>query len=158
MVKRRVRKRKPLTTEAKEKHSSKMKQWRIANPIKALIVGARSRSRQRGELCNITLEDLEPVPTHCPYLAIPLRKTGRRTDNSYSIDRRDPECGYMKGNVLICSWKANRIKGQHSITDLLKLGLAAATGESGVTTEEVVQAAVQFAAKRKGEPYPLPRV
>lgn len=49
--------------------------------------------------------------TTCPILGIPLDYFAIKTqENSPSFDRVDPSLGYIKGNVIICSWRANRIK------------------------------------------------
>jgi hypothetical protein len=70
--------------------------------------------------CNKTLHqfdiefgDLE-WPTHCPALGLELDYATfgsyRMPENAASFDRIDPSLGYVKGNVVIISWRANRIK------------------------------------------------
>ena len=65
--------------------------------------------------------DLDPVefnemgiPDVCPVLGIPLDQNpkgkGERSDNSPSLDKFIPSLGYVKGNIHIISWKANRLK------------------------------------------------
>ena len=51
-------------------------------------------------------------PTHCPILGIELDyfSIDGRKENTPSFDRKDPSKGYVKGNVFIISWRANRIK------------------------------------------------
>lgn len=50
-------------------------------------------------------------PTHCPILGFELDYfTDTRTENSVTFDRVDPSKDYVKGNVVIISWRANRIK------------------------------------------------
>ena len=51
-------------------------------------------------------------PTHCPILGIELDyfANNGRLENSPSFDRVDPLKGYVKDNVVIVSWRANRIK------------------------------------------------
>jgi hypothetical protein len=51
-------------------------------------------------------------PTHCPILGIELDyfALNGRLENSPSFDRVDPSKGYVKDNVVIVSWRANRIK------------------------------------------------
>lgn len=50
-------------------------------------------------------------PTHCPILGLELDYFAEsRKENSVSFDRTDPHKGYIKGNVQIISWRANRIK------------------------------------------------
>ena len=54
--------------------------------------------------------DIE-YPTHCPVLGIELDWFAEvRQENSPSLDRLDSNKGYVKGNVAIMSWRANRIK------------------------------------------------
>jgi hypothetical protein len=50
-------------------------------------------------------------PTHCPILGIELDYFAEyRKEESPSFDRMDTSKGYVKGNVVILSWRANRIK------------------------------------------------
>ena len=61
---------------------------------------------------NIEFGDIE-FPTHCPVLGIELdylTEEGVRNEHSVSFDRVDPSKGYVKGNVIVMSWRANRIK------------------------------------------------
>ena len=71
------------------------------------------------------LSVLTPVPTHCPVLGIELDYTskpnGDRQDNSPSIDRVDSGKGYTLDNVVIMSWKANRIKNNGGWQDHQKI-------------------------------------
>ena len=102
------------TTEYQREHKQRIRvnyeANKLANPIKELIRGAKSRAKKKGIPFNITQDDLF-VPTHCPVLGIPLITTfGESTDNTPSIDRIIPALGYVKGNVIIVSKLANRIK------------------------------------------------
>lgn len=50
-------------------------------------------------------------PTHCPILGLELDYFAEgRQENSVSFDRLDTSKGYVTGNVVILSWRANRIK------------------------------------------------
>lgn len=76
------------------------------------------RAKVKGIPFNITLDDLV-FPDTCPVLGIPMiARSGAFHDNSPSIDRIVPEKGYVKGNVRIISYRANRIKCHASIEDL----------------------------------------
>jgi hypothetical protein len=47
----------------------------------------------------------------CPYLNIKIDYFSEGIqENSCSFDRKDINKGYIKDNVIICSWRANRIK------------------------------------------------
>lgn len=50
-------------------------------------------------------------PTTCPILGIELNYFSEGiSENSVSFDRLDPNRGYVSGNVVVLSWRANRIK------------------------------------------------
>ena len=60
-------------------------------------------------------------PDYCPILGIKLELNNKTTaDNSPSFDKVLPERGYVKGNVQIISYKANRLKSNMSIEDFKK--------------------------------------
>lgn len=62
------------------------------------------------------------LPAHCPVLDIPLDfSSGTPTDNSPTLDRVVPAMGYVKGNVLIVSMRANRIKSDASVDELQRI-------------------------------------
>ncbi len=86
-----------------------------------MLSDARYRAKRRGLPCTITEDDIE-LPTHCPVLGRRLclfegRQGGR--DDSPSLDKVIPELGYIPGNVLVVSQKANRLKNQLSTTQLV---------------------------------------
>ncbi len=69
---------------------------------------------------------LEPldikIPTICPLLNIPLIVgKGRLSGNSPSLDRVIPKNGYIKGNVLVVSHRANQIKNDADLKELQTL-------------------------------------
>ncbi len=83
-----------------------------------VLCGLPTRSAEKGVPFDITLEDLV-FPDVCPVLGIPLiTRSGRFSDNSPSLDRIVPEKGYVKGNVQIMSYRANRIKCHASLAEL----------------------------------------
>ena len=60
-------------------------------------------------------------PKYCPILGIKLEQNNDKSfsENSPSLDRIDPKKGYVKGNVQVISMKANRMKNNGSIEELL---------------------------------------
>lgn len=69
----------------------------------------------------ITMSDLV-WHTHCPMLGLELDWTGDyRKENSPSIDRIDSSKGYVKGNVVLCSWRANRLKNNGTAEEHRKI-------------------------------------
>lgn len=69
---------------------------------------------------NLTLDDFR-VPSLCPALGIPLKRGGKSTDDSPTIDRNIPSKGYVKGNVTIISGLANRIKTNATLEQIEKV-------------------------------------
>lgn len=73
----------------------------------------KQSAKKRGIPFTISLSDINNLsfPLTCPILGVPLvYNTGIVQDNSYSIDRIDPELGYEPGNLFVISFKANRLK------------------------------------------------
>lgn len=72
----------------------------------------KRNSKAAGVEFDLEWGDLE-WPDTCPVLGIPIDyfcPGGKRNENSASFDRIDSTLGYVKGNVRIMSWRANRIK------------------------------------------------
>ncbi len=90
--------------------------------IKAgLLNGARCRARAKGIPFNITSADIT-VPDLCPALGIPLGVTpGKLTDSTPTLDRIYNFLGYVRGNVVVVSWRANRLKNNADIHELRAL-------------------------------------
>ena len=85
-----------------------------------MVRSARHRAEKAGVPFSITKDDIV-IPTHCPILGIPLvHGRGRKgpTEHSPSLDRVRPEEGYVPGNVIVISQRANRIKSDASIQEL----------------------------------------
>ena len=89
--------------------------------IRRMLYGAERRARQKGLEFNITKEDIE-LPDVCPILGIELRKnSGKSSESSYSLDRKDSSKGYIKGNIQVISNRANTLKSNATIEELEKL-------------------------------------
>lgn len=79
---------------------------------------AMGRAKKYGIPFTITVEDIV-IPERCPVLGIPLIPgEGQATDNSPSLDQRNPRGGYTPDNIVVMSWKANRIKNNFTSDDL----------------------------------------
>lgn len=88
-----------------------------ADPGKALFQRTRKRAAAKGIAFDLDPEDLG-VPEFCPVLGIRLQIGDRRFGASPSVDRILPALGYVKGNVVVCSQRANRIKNDASLEEL----------------------------------------
>ncbi len=89
-----------------------------------MFVNARNRARRKGLPFEIELDDIE-IPTHCPALGIELISGGEGgrgpNRNSPSLDRIIPELGYVKGNIVVVSYKANTMKNDATVEELLRV-------------------------------------
>lgn len=72
---------------------------------------AKSRAAKKGIPFSITKDDII-IPVKCPALGIPLfgRSGSGYGENSPSLDKIIPHLGYVPGNVIVISGKANMIK------------------------------------------------
>lgn len=69
----------------------------------------------------LVLSDIK-IPKICPLLGIPIvAGSKKRTENSPTLDRLIGDKGYTPNNVIVVSWRANRIKNDASLDELKKL-------------------------------------
>lgn len=70
----------------------------------------RSNAKAKGHIFTVLFSEVE-FPTHCPVFGIELDYYAEKMqENSVSFDAVKPELGYVVGNVVVMSWRANRIK------------------------------------------------
>lgn len=87
-------------------------------PELVLLQNAKGRARRGKIPFDLTAADVT-VPETCPILGIPLRiGEGSASPNSPSLDRIDPQRGYVRGNVLVISHRANTIKSDATPEEL----------------------------------------
>lgn len=107
--------------EFRKQHALCSAEWRKKNIAKAMFIRARSRAKNKNLDFNITIEDIQ-IPEFCPILGIKLEPAnGLASDNSPSLDRIDSNLGYIKENIIVCSYRANRIKNDSSFEEIEKL-------------------------------------
>jgi hypothetical protein len=111
----------------KEKLKAQNKTWAITHPYSErskqshLLSAARQRAKNKKLDFNIEKEDIV-IPTHCPFLGIPLVNTRPyRTSRSdiASLDRIDPTKGYTKDNIEVISHLANTMKSNATKEQLI---------------------------------------
>lgn len=89
-----------------------------ANPERYLLTCAKIRARKENREFNIGIEDII-IPEYCPVLGIILEPCkGVRGPSSPSLDRIDNTKGYIKGNIRVISWRANRLKSDATVEEL----------------------------------------
>jgi dihydroxyacetone kinase-like predicted kinase len=84
-----------------------------------MLSAARSRAKKRGVPFNLTVDDFD-IPDTCPALGIEIVLEGD-PDRAPSLDRIMPAMGYVKGNVIVLSNRANRIKNNASAHELRQI-------------------------------------
>jgi hypothetical protein len=99
-----------------------------SNPKKTWIIAAlnraKRRARERGLLYDLNTRYLMSIlTTHCPVFGTEFVFSGGvvATPQSPSLDRLDSSMGYVKGNVVVISVKANTIKSAYTAEDIAKV-------------------------------------
>lgn len=93
-----------------------------------------------------------PLPERCPVLGLVLTPGGHRRNTSPSLDRIDPRRGYVPGNVRVISDRANRLKGNRSLKELLALsvvGASAQRADYGLVARYVEREALLVEVRKK---------
>jgi len=120
-----------------KKHRDIQKQWVKNNPQKAqaiqdrykkanwelsMLRAAKANAAKMNREFSLELEDII-IPEYCPYLNVPLTRECRKENNKHnpSIDRIDPSKGYLRGNIRVISFKANRMKSDFSNQELVTI-------------------------------------
>jgi hypothetical protein len=82
-----------------------------------------SQCRVHGIPYDLTAEYLKSIWTgYCPVFGMALTpREDRKSDSCPHLDRTDPTKGYVKGNVVFLSRKANLIKSNASAEDIYKV-------------------------------------
>ncbi len=90
-----------------------------ADPVGSLLRLAKLRAEKHNLPFSIDASHIS-IPTHCPVLGIPISmRRGSCHDGSPTIDRLIGELGYVPGNVAVISHRANSIKRNASVAELL---------------------------------------
>jgi len=101
-----------------ERFKERERIYREKNREMRLLYGVRCNARRRGIEFSLCREDIV-IPNKCPVLGIDLDWSAGAFSPPYpTIDRINNAKGYIRGNVAIISWQANRLKGDASIEDL----------------------------------------
>ena len=107
-----------MTKNKKEYNTPYQRQRRKDYPLKVMLARAKHRAKRDGVEFAIEETDLL-LPVWCPILGVKL-KIGH-PDNAPSLDRIDPNIGYIPSNVQICSVRINRIKNNATLDELRML-------------------------------------
>lgn len=98
------------------------KQRGSCNIERRLWRSAKNRATQRKLAFDLEVTDIV-IPVVCPILGIPIKSArGKTTPASPSIDRINNSRGYVKDNIVVVSWRANRLKSDGTAEEHLKIG------------------------------------
>ena len=111
--------------EDRDHRNRRTRDWHRGNPARSYLLAAKKRAVTAGVPFSLEEKDIV-FPDVCPVLGLPLdleAKEGprKRTDNTPSLDRILPALGYVKGNVRIISWRANRLKSDATMEEVRRL-------------------------------------
>jgi len=106
----------------REKLLPKMKEYSRnryrSDPRVSLFDGAKRRAKLYDLPLEITIDDII-IPDTCPVLGIPLTPgEPANTPTLPSLDRIVPEKGYVPGNIIVMSLRANSIKKNATLDEV----------------------------------------
>lgn len=85
--------------------------------VATLISSAKQRARKEGLPFALTHVDIF-IPDACPLLGVKMVRGGPYAP---SIDKIIPSLGYVPGNVMVISWRANTLKNNATLAELQTL-------------------------------------
>lgn len=152
-----------------------MEKSRKNRPTKQLLRAIKSRSKLYGWEFSLTEADIV-APEKCPVFGIELKwgvgggKGLKNRDRTPSVDRIDNTKGYTRDNIVVVSYRANRLKSDGTLAELRRLvefyenlesARGGASGKSGLPTEQfsrdekVHVPRMQSSEKEKKRPLPF---
>jgi len=87
-----------------------------------IFVAAKRRAKQKNLPFNLELSDIV-IPEYCPVFPDIKLESNKKVigQNSPTLDRLIPEDGYIKGNVVVISNRANFMKNKYNLEELQML-------------------------------------
>lgn len=120
-----------MTTETPEQKRKRLRRNNAAFKERKLEGDGRAwlwhktkkRAKRQGILFTLRLEDVPKIPRRCPVFGMVMTFEGSHQDkeNTPTMDRIDNARGYVRGNITVVSWKANRIKSQLTVEEIIDL-------------------------------------
>jgi len=80
--------------------------------------GAKRRAKKLGLAFTIVLDDIH-IPELCPVFLVPIEVGGGEL--APELDRIRNHLGYIPGNVIVVSRRANRLKSDSTIDELARI-------------------------------------
>lgn len=120
--------------KVKEQLRQKYQYLKNDEPWRLAVRRARTRAKNKGLEFNIDDDYIKSIwQTTCPILGIPLfsadfgsgmsraESKAKPQDNSPTLDRIDSSKGYIKGNIVVMSYRANMIKNCGTLEEHRKI-------------------------------------
>ncbi len=108
-----------LNTHCKECRKPKSKAGYAEQTLEyKMFHGAKARSRKNGIPFDMKIEDIV-IPEVCPVFGTEF--VSNDPDRCATLDRISPRWGYISGNLAVISGKANRMKSNGTLEDILDL-------------------------------------
>ena len=112
-----------LTSLAVKREKTRI--WKEKNPKRqwagTAYKSAKYRAKKKGIPFNLTIDYVVSILTdRCPVFNTEFKFSGNgfARNESPSLDRIDPAKGYVEGNVVVISSKANNIKSAYKSSDI----------------------------------------
>jgi len=111
--------------------------------LNLFLCQSKERAKRQGVPHNLTkeyLRSITPENNMCPILKVPFnyeRGKGRKVHpHAMSLDRIVPSLGYVEGNVMWISYRANVIKGEATAKEVCLVGLYLAENDKNLNKGE----------------------
>lgn len=106
---------------AEQEREKRKNNWKN-KPTMHMLNNSKQRAKRAGLEHTLTINDIN-IPDYCPVLGIKLETGDRRKKyNSPSIDRIDNTKGYTKNNIIVVSNRANILKKDATLDELIMIG------------------------------------
>tara|TARA_Y100000401_G_scaffold110301_1_gene107408 strand:- start:787 stop:1215 length:429 start_codon:yes stop_codon:yes gene_type:complete len=107
-----------------KRYSERRRELRIKNWDLQKFQKIRYRAKKEGIHFSITakyIKSMYPEDGLCPVFKKPF-VFGELSEWNLSVDRIIPELGYREGNIILVSKRANTMKSNAEVKDIVKLG------------------------------------
>jgi hypothetical protein len=115
-----------LTPARRAQNKRHQTRWTKRNPERRQYQRAKERAKKKGLEFSVPFAEII-WPEFCPALGVRLARAVRgesyseARENSPSLDRIDNRKGYVSGNVIVVSFRANRLKSNASLDEMQRL-------------------------------------